>query len=113
VKASEIRDLAERARRGEQLPDSAFGPARLTDEPIDVSDEVMIGKSVRLPMAVLERILAVAQSQGTTFSRVVREWIDEGLERAENGASLDPAVELDRAAAAIEHARKALRGRAA
>jgi hypothetical protein len=35
------------------------------------------------------------------------------LERAENGASLDPVVELDRAAAAIEHARKALRGRAA
>lgn len=61
------------------------GAWRVTSEPIAPNahpdGEVMVGRSVRMPLETYERIRAVAQAGRTSVSRLIREWIDEGLAR--------------------------------
>jgi len=73
--------------------------------------EVMIGRSVRMPLETYERIRAVALSGKTSVSRLIREWIDEGLARAEAGVRHDPVVELRRTIDAATRALRALEDR--
>jgi hypothetical protein len=73
--------------------------------------EVMIGRSVRMPLETYERIRAVALSGKTSVSRLIREWIDEGLAQAEAGVRHDPVVELRRTIDAATRALRALEDR--
>jgi hypothetical protein len=77
--------------------------------------EVMVGRSVRMPLETFERIRGVAQAGKTSVSRLIREWIDEGLAQAEAGVRHDPVVELRRTIDAATRALRALeeRGNAA
>ena len=88
------------------------GAWQVSDEPITPTGhpdgEVMIGRSVRMPLETYERIRAVAQSGRTSVSRLIREWIDEGLAQAEAGVRHDPVVELRRTIAAATRALRAL-----
>jgi hypothetical protein len=86
------------------------GQWQVTSEPIAVSEhpdgEVMVGRSVRMPLPVYERIRTVADSRRTSVSRLIRQWVDEGLQAAEEGSQTDPVVELHRT---IDAATRALR----
>ncbi|NJC71289.1 hypothetical protein HC031_16435 [Planosporangium thailandense] len=97
------RELMERARSGLPLDDSHFGEPRLTTERFDVSDDVMVGKSVRVPMSLVKRIEAVAEANGSDWSKTIRRWIEEGLARDE-GVEPDPAAELASAVARLQTA---------
>ncbi|GII25937.1 hypothetical protein [Planosporangium mesophilum] len=97
------RELMEQARSGQPLDDSHFGKARVTDERFEVSEEVMVGKSVRVPMSMVARIETVAEKMGSDWSKTVRRWIEEGLARDE-GTEQDPAAELASAVARLHTA---------
>jgi hypothetical protein len=86
------------------------GQWRVEHEPIQPSShpdgEVMVGRSVRMSLATFERIRAVAQARRMSVSHLIRDWIDDCLDQAENGVQHDPAVELRRT---IDSATRALR----
>jgi len=69
---------------------------------------VLVGRSLRMSMDTYQRIKAAATARGTTWSALVREWIDQGLEAAESGASADPIAELHRSIDAATRALRAL-----
>jgi hypothetical protein len=91
------------------------GDWQVSAEPIAANShpdgEVMIGRSVRMPLETFERIRAVAQAGRTSVSRLIREWIDEGLTQAEVGVRHDPVVELRRTIDAATRALRALEDR--
>lgn len=93
-----IHDLMEQARTGGAADDPGGHPIRLT-EPIVVDDEVMVGKSVRVPMPMVARIDAIAAAFGSDWSKTIRRWIEEGLARDEQAirGEGDPAAMLQRA----------------
>lgn len=93
------RDLMNKVRAGEPVDDAEFGAARLTDETFEIDDEVMVGKTVRVPMADIDSIETLATQQGTTYSKKIRQWIEEGLAREMRSAQ-DPAAAL---ASAVAH----------
>jgi hypothetical protein len=97
------RELMKKTRAGEPIDDAQFGKPQLTDERFEVSDEVMVGKSVRVPMAMVERIEALAAKTGSDWSKTLRRWIEEGLARDE-GTEQDPATELASAVARLHTA---------
>jgi hypothetical protein len=88
------------------------GRWQVTTAPIAVSEhpdgEVMVGRSVRMPLAVYERIRAVAESRRMSVSRLIRQWVDEGLQTAEDGTQTDPVIELHRTIDAATRALRAL-----
>lgn len=90
--------------------DPGVGVWEVANEPMAPSahpdGEVMVGRSVRMSLATFGRIQAVAEARRVSVSRLIREWIDDGLDQAENGAPHDPAVELRRT---IDSATRALR----
>ena len=115
---SRTRELLTAAMAGQDITgEPGVGPWRIEHEPMAPSDhpdgEVMVGRSVRMSMATFERIRTVAEAQGTTVSRLIRDWIDDGLDQAENGAQHDPAVELRRTIDSATRALRALETRAA
>src|SRR5947207_174445 len=55
---------------------------------------VLVGRSLRMSMDTYERIKAAATARGTTWSALVRDWIEQGLQAAESGVELDPIAEL-------------------
>jgi predicted DNA-binding protein len=69
---------------------------------------VLVGRSLRMSIGTYQRIKAAASARGTTWSALVREWIDQGLETAEAGASADPIAELHRSIDAATRALHAL-----
>jgi hypothetical protein len=69
---------------------------------------VLVGRSLRMSMDTYQRIKAAAAAQGTTWSALVREWIDQGLQVAESGAEPDPIAELHRSIDAATRALRAL-----
>jgi hypothetical protein len=69
---------------------------------------VLVGRSLRMSMDTYQRIKAAASARGTTWSALVREWIDRGLEAAESGAEPDPIAELQRSIDAATRALRAL-----
>jgi hypothetical protein len=91
------------------------GEWQVSREPIAASGhpdgEVMVGRSVRIPLDTYERIRVIAQGRRVSVSRLLREWIDVGLDRAEAGDKGDPVVELHRSLDAAQRALRALEGR--
>jgi hypothetical protein len=70
----------------------------------------MVGRAVRVPLATYERIQVLADARGTSPSRLIRQWIDEGLQRADIGDERpDPVAELHRTIDAANRALMALR----
>jgi hypothetical protein len=102
--------MADRDINGEP----GVGTWQKTSEPIQASDhpggEVMVGRSVRIPLAMVEEAQALADARNMSLSRLLREWIDEGLERARSGQQPDPVGEIRRTIASAERALRALEG---
>jgi len=89
------------------------GAVQVSTEPIRASThpdgEVMVGKSVRMPLATYQRIRTVAESRRMSVSRLIRDWIDDGLQQAGAGADQhDPVTELHRTIDAATRALRAL-----
>jgi hypothetical protein len=57
---------------------------------------VLVGRSVRMSIDTYQRIKRAADARGTSWSALVREWIEQGLDAAESGATPDPIAELHR-----------------
>jgi len=79
-------------------------------EPIEVAPEVMISRSLRLPIDVMEALQTLAASQGTKWSTLVREWVTEKVVEAQaaSGQKVDPVIQLRRALAEANQAAKQL-----
>lgn len=105
-------DLLARRLAGE---DVATGELEATAEPIEPAGhpdgDVKIGKSLRVPYTVFERVAAVAERRGMSWSALVRQWLLEGLDREEAGVTVDPVTELQRHLDAANQALRSLRGR--
>ncbi len=69
---------------------------------------VLVGRSLRMSIDTYQRIKIAATARGTTWSALVREWIDQGLQAAESGAAPDPIAELHRSIDAATRALRAL-----
>jgi hypothetical protein len=67
---------------------------------------VLVGRSLRMSMDTYQRIKDAATARGTSWSGLVREWIEQGLDAAEAGARPDPIAELHRS---LDAATRALR----
>ncbi len=109
-------ELLAKAMADQDIDEQAgVGEWQVSREPIVASDhpegEVMVGRSVRMPLATYERIRAVAEVRRMSVSRLIREWVDDGLERAEASGRNDPVVELHRSLDAAQQALRALEGR--
>ena len=106
-------ELLAAARAGEDIDDRAgVGEWETSKQPMAPSAHadgtMLVGRSLRMSMDTYERIKAAATSRGTTWSALVREWIDQGLEAAESGVSADPIAELHRSIDAATRALHAL-----
>ena len=71
----------------------------------------MVVRSIRLPVDLEVRAKGIAEARGLPYSVLIRDWISEGLERAEGGEQRDPVTELHRIADAADRALRALEGR--
>jgi hypothetical protein len=106
-------ELLAAARAGEDI-DGRPGVAEweTSTEPMAPSAHpegaVLVGRSLRMSMDTYQRIKVAASARGTTWSALVREWIDQGLESAESGTEPDPIAELQRSINAATRALRAL-----
>ena len=100
---------AEAFARGEATLD--FAAAGTVELPPQPEGEVMVVRSLRLPVDLEVRAKAVADTRGVPYSALIRDWIAEGLERAEAGEPRDPVTELHRIADAAQRALRVLEGR--
>jgi hypothetical protein len=55
---------------------------------------VLVGRSLRMSIDTCQRINAAAIARGTTWSALVREWIEQGLQAGETGAAPNPIAGL-------------------
>jgi hypothetical protein len=108
MKTSEREELLARRMAGE---DVAAGEPQVTTEPMQSAGDVKIGKSLRVPFAVFERVAAAAERRGMSWSALVRQWILEGLDRDEAGVKVDPVTEAQRHLEAANQALRTLRSR--
>jgi hypothetical protein len=100
---------AEAFARGDVTLD--FAAAGTVDLPATPEGEVMVVRSIRLPVDLEVRAKGMAEVRGVSYSALIRDWISEGLERAEAGEQRDPVTELHRIADAAQRALRALEGR--
>jgi hypothetical protein len=106
--------LLAKAMADEDIADRpGVGPWEVTDQPVKPSGhpagEVMVGRSVRMPLTTYQRIRAVADSRGTSPSQLIRQWIEDGLSGATAGGDqADPVAELRRTIDAATRALRAL-----
>jgi predicted DNA-binding protein len=113
--AQELRDRADSAgaaeafARGDVTLD--FAAAGTVEMPPTPEGEVMVVRSIRLPVDLEVRAKGVAEARGVPYSALIRDWISEGLEQAEAGEQRDPVTELHRIADAADRALRALEGR--
>jgi predicted DNA-binding protein len=86
-----------------------------TDEPATLPPvpdaDVMVVRSLRLPLALETRARAVATARGVPYTTLIREWIIDGLERDEAGDKRDAVTELRRIATAASRALQVLEPR--
>jgi predicted DNA-binding protein len=112
VSAERLRDLADATIAADAF---AHGNVQYLDEPVDLppapSGDVMVVRSLRLPVDLELRAKAVAAARGLPTSELLREWIADGVERAEAGEQRDPVAELHRIADAANRALQALETR--
>jgi predicted DNA-binding protein len=67
-------------------------PADIPPPPAD--HDVMVVTSLRLPLALHERLKAAAEARGKPFSTLVREWIELELANLENDQPISRADAL-------------------
>jgi len=112
VSPERLRQLADVADAAKAF---AHGNVQYLDEPVDLppvpSGDVMVVRSLRIPVELEVRAKAVAAARGVPTSELLREWIVDGVERAEAGEQRDPVAELHRIADAANRALQALEGR--
>jgi predicted DNA-binding protein len=72
-------------------------PAEL---PTPDTDEPMVSRSVRLPVATYERVRAAAESRGIGVTTLMRQWIEAGLTDMDESATVSLA-DVSRALAAL------------
>ena len=106
-------DLLAAAQRGEDIDDQpGFGPWVATEEPLLPSAHpdgaVLVSRSLRMTVDTYQRIKTAAQARDTTWSALIREWIDQGLAACEAGQTPDPITELHRTIDAATRALHAL-----
>jgi predicted DNA-binding protein len=113
--AAELREradsvaAAEAFARGEATLD--FAAAGTIEPPPTPEGEVMVVRSIRLPVDLELRAKGIAEARGVPYSSLIREWIADGLERAEAGDQRDPLSELHRIADAAQRAMRVLEAR--
>ena len=106
-------ELLAAAQAGEDIDDRpGVGQWESSTQPMAPSAHpdgaVLVGRSLRMSLETYQRIKAVAMARGTTWSALVREWIEQGMEAAESGAPPDPIAELHRSIDAATRALRAL-----
>lgn len=100
---------AEAFARGDVTLD--FATAGTIELPPTPEGEVMVVRSIRLPVDLEIRAKGIAEARGVPYSALIRDWISEGLERAEAGEQRDPVTELHRIADAAQRALRVLESR--
>jgi hypothetical protein len=88
--------LIEKVRSGEV----ATTVVDLGDEPLTVSQDIQISRSLRLPREVYDALIKRAESAGVPWSVLVKQWITEKLATDDNA---DPDVEITHGIALITH----------
>jgi hypothetical protein len=111
--ATNKQELLATARAGEDIDGRpGVGEWETSTQPMEASAHpegaVLVGRSLRMSMDTYQRIKTVAVTRGTTWSALIREWIDQGLEAAESGSEPDPVAELQRSIDAATRALRAL-----
>jgi hypothetical protein len=106
-------DLLAAARAGEDIDDGpGVGKWETSTQPMAPSAHpdgtVLVGRSLRMSIDTYQRIKTAATARDTSWSALVREWIEQGLEAAESGAAPDPIAELHRSIDAATRALRAL-----
>lgn len=66
------RDLSEELAEGAVVEEGA-------ESETEANLEVLVGRSVRLPLRVDEALKRVARERGTTPSSLIRQWVEAGL----------------------------------
>src|SRR6266536_594107 len=110
---SSVLRLLAAAQAGEDIDErSGVGEWEASTQPMEPSEHpegtVLVGRSLRMSMDTYQRIRAAATARGTTWSALVREWIDQVLAAAESGSAPDPIAELHRSIDAATRALRAL-----
>jgi predicted DNA-binding protein len=62
-----------------ELDEGAMVDAEPVPEATDADLEVLVGRSVRLPLRADEALKRAARERGTTPSALIRQWIEAGL----------------------------------
>lgn len=78
-----VRDALERDLSAE-LAEAAEVDDTPAPEPTDTDLEVLVGRSVRLPLRTDEALKKVARERGTTPSTLIRQWVEAGLAELDN-----------------------------
>jgi predicted DNA-binding protein len=78
VQDSLSRDLSDDLANGVEVDDQPSAPATEADL------EVLVGRSVRLPLRADEALKRAARERGTTPSALIRQWVEAGLAELDN-----------------------------
>jgi hypothetical protein len=108
-------DMNHREARDVSDADDFMETLTFTDEPATLPPaadaDVMVVRSLRLPLALETRARAVASARHVPYTTLIREWIIDGLDREESGEQRDPVTELRRIATAASRALQVLEPR--
>jgi predicted DNA-binding protein len=106
----EYRELADSAAAAEafQRGDLEFTPDQPAVLPAPPEGELLVVRSLRLPLDLELRVKAIAAAQGVPPTVLMREWIADGVEAAEGGKLRDPVAELHRITEAATRALRTL-----
>jgi predicted DNA-binding protein len=92
-------EVLRRFETGDDLDDLVSGEP-VTDLPRPDSPEPMVSRSIRLPLALDERIRAVAEARGIGATTLMREWIEKGLAELDHTATV-PLADVIRVLASL------------
>ncbi len=70
-------------------------------EPTGGDTEVMIGRGLRLPVALDTRVRDIADARGMPASALIRQWIEAGIAGEDSDAAVVPLAELEAAIARL------------
>lgn len=83
-------DLSDRMRNGEVAGPSGGDEA-----------EIMIGRGLRLPVALDMKVREIAAKRGVAASTLIRQWIEMGVAGEDSNAAVVPLAELEAAIARL------------
>ncbi|HYN95074.1 MAG TPA: hypothetical protein VES42_14590 [Pilimelia sp.] len=84
---------------GDELAD-LISEGRAAELPAPDSDEPMVSRSVRLPLATYERVRSAADARGLGVTTLMRQWIEAGLAELDDSTTVSLA-DVRRAIAAL------------